>query len=169
MCTSGGSQWGGVEMQSRGQGPVQMRWRSKFRKQRQSSQWRGRRPRSRGNNCMGEGIETWPHAAGWPVRKVVSCSIKREEQDGASQTTVPTGMGRAGSWLPGPFLTFHGLRGHWRCWFWVWFSKGWVEGKYLFSPTLKGFIKMCKCRVEREFKDETEGRGSGLEKSLLCG
>lgn len=118
---------------------------------------------------MGEGIETWPHAAGWPVRKVVSCSIKREEQDGASQTTVPTGMGRAGSWLPGPFLTFHGLRGHWRCWFWVWFSKGWVEGKYLFSPTFKGFIKMCKCRVERGFKDETEGRGSGLEKSLLCG
>lgn len=48
---------------------------------------------------MGEGIETWPNATGWPVREVVSCSIKREEQDGASQTAVPTGMGRAGSWL----------------------------------------------------------------------
>lgn len=107
---------------------------------------------------MGEGIETWPHAAGWPVRAVVSCSIKQEEQD-ASQTAVPTGMGRAGSWLPSPFLTFHGLRGHWRCWFWVWFSKGWVEGKYLFSSTLKGFMKMCKCRVERGSKMKRKAEG----------
>lgn len=51
---------------------------------------------------------------GGPSESQGSCSIERERSKTApSKPLSPQGWGRAGSWLPCPFLTFHSLRGHW--------------------------------------------------------
>lgn len=60
---------------------------------------------SRGNNYMREGIKTWPHASGWPVRGSEAAASNARSKMAPSKPLSPQGW--AGLALPSPALFLH--------------------------------------------------------------